>query len=182
MKNSRWLPCFVIPILAASCLMVFGFKPKTNPGTQPITGHFTHQNKPETLVLITPKMNSNETDCAGGCTTQIKFSDPAIPAISVKDAIGGELANLGDLNNDGLDEIGLLPGWFNGCWHDYRVYTFKQKQWHLAVPPFPTHCNQWEANVKPIVPDSQHPGEVVITYSVIEGNEIVFKKKSEPIK
>lgn len=128
-------------------------------------------------------MNSTETGCDGGCITTILFSDAAIPAITVTGCIGGTLTNLGDLNGDGLDEIGLLPGWFAGCWRDYRVYTYKHSHWELAVAPFPTHCNEFEApRIKAIIKDPVKPGNVLITYSVLEGKDIVFKTKSEPVK
>ncbi len=132
-----------------------------------ITGHFADSRQTVTLTIKAPPLDSTGTGCVGGCITRINASDPAVPPISVEGCIGGTLANLGDLNGDGLDELGLLPGWFAGCWRDYRVYTFKHKHWELAVPPFPTHCNEFEApGVTPITKDANKPGYVLVTYSV----------------
>ncbi len=183
MKNYISPICIIVPALCLFCMGTLSFQATNVTGATPITGNFTRAGKPVSLILKTPKMNSTETGCDGGCLTQIEFSDPTIPVITVKDCIGGELANLGDLNGDGLDEIGLLPGWFAGCWHNYRVYTFKHKQWQLAVPPFPTHCNEFEtAGVKLIVKDAAKPGHVLVTYSMFENGNIVFKTKSEPVE
>ncbi len=171
---------FIFYLLALN-LMPFAGKAQTE--SQPVSGYFANARKKATLIIKAPQMNSTETGCDGGCITIISFSDAAIPAIRVTGCVGGNLTNLGDLNGDGLDEIGLLPGWSAGCWRDYRVYTFKGGEWGLAVAPFPTHCNEFEApGVKPIIKDPAKPGNVIITYSVLESNDIVFKTKSEPVK
>jgi hypothetical protein len=183
MKTFAWIFQFKLSAIIIFCPAMVSLIAVGQIDDAPVTGHFTHKGKPETLILITPKLNSTETGCYGGCLTKIKFSDPAEPVISIKDCIGGTLTNLGDLNGDGLDEIGLLPDWFAGCWRSYKVFTFKHHQWELAVDPFPTHCNQWETDgVKPIIKDPAKPGNVLISYSAFEGNDIVIKTKSVPIK
>lgn len=134
-------------------------------------------------TLIAPKLNKDGTACLdSNCMAYIKFSDTNIHPIPVKHCIGGKLENLGDLNGDGKDEIGLLPEWFTSCWRDYLVYTYKNNEWINAVPPIPTHCNQWEANIKPIVKDSLNKGYVVIHYSEFDDKNIVTKSKIIAIK
>ena len=65
-------------------------------------------------------------DCIGDCVCYIKFSDPTIPAITTNGyCISGIPDNLGDLNKDGKDEIGLVPDWFTSCWRCYYVWTLK---------------------------------------------------------
>lgn len=132
--------------------------------------------------LVPPKIDSEGMDCVGECTSYIKFSDATIPSVKVEQCIGGYPTNLGDLNKNGTDEIGLLPGWFTSCWSAYYVYTFRNDKWIYAVEPFKTHCNQWDEGIKPIAIDLNKSGNVIIRYSEHTGDDIVTKTKSVPIK
>ncbi|EHQ30705.1 hypothetical protein [Mucilaginibacter paludis] len=147
-----------------------------------IQGDFNGDGKPEIVRLVKPKLNKEGTDCVGGCVSYLRFSDTTIADIKVNNCIDGTPDNLGDLNGDGKDEIGLLPEWFTSCWRSYLVYTYKNDKWIYAVPPITTHCNQWEAHIKPIEKDSLNKGYVVIRYSESENNEIVNKSKIIAIK
>jgi hypothetical protein len=149
-----------IAMAAISSLSTVSLAPKSPVSPEKVEGHFTRKDKIETMWLTPPKLNAEETGCVGDrCTATINFSDPNIPVIPINGCIGGTPTNLGDLDNDGLDEIGLLPEWFTSCWRDYRVYTFKRGKWIPAVTPFPTHCNQWEENLQPIIKDPAVRGE-----------------------
>jgi hypothetical protein len=149
---------------------------------QKAEGYFTTKDKKQTVYMIPPQLNADETGCIGGCVVTLKFSDPSIPVIKIKDCIGGTPVNLGDLDNDGKDEIGILRDWFTSCWRSFEVYTFKNGKWEFAVPPISTHCNQWEANLKPIVKAPQKKGFVKITYSVLVDSGIAVKTKIIPVK
>lgn len=131
--------------------------------------------------LVPPKESECE-DCGGNCTSYIKFSDNSIPAIKVEMCIGGTPTNLGDLNKNSSDEIGILPGWCTSCWRAYNVYTYKNDKWIFAVEPFSTHCNQWDEGIKPIEIDYNKEGNVLIRYSELTDEDIVTKTKSVPIK
>ncbi len=157
------------------------YQPAQNPQPK-LKGSFTVKGRQQSVWLVPPTIDSTEMNCTGGCNVILKFTDPKIPVIVVKGSIGGTLYNLGDLDGDGKDEIGILHQWFNGCWNAFDVYTFKNSSWEMAVPPIRTHCNQWEANLKPIVKDPKRKGFVKITYSAFEHNDIVFKTKSEALK
>ena len=132
--------------------------------------------------LVAPKIDNDGMDCVGNCISYIKFSDPTIPMIKVNDCIGGIPDNLGDLNKDGTDEIGLLPWWFTSCWGSYYVWTLKNNKWRYAVEPFSTHCNQWDEGVTPIEIDLSKNGFVLIRYSELTDEDIVTKTKSVPLK
>jgi hypothetical protein len=147
-----------------------------------VKGDFNGDGKPEYAWLKPPELAKDELSCIGNCTAYIMFSDTSIKPIKVDDCIGGKPDNLGDLNNDGKDEIGLLPEWFASCWRNYKVYTFKDKTWQYAVPPIATHCNQWEDSVKVIEKDLAKKGNVIIRYSAFDKKEIVTKTKSIPIE
>lgn len=147
-----------------------------------IKGDFNGDGIFEYMWLVTPKIASDGMSCVGDCTSFIKFSDTKIPSIKVPSCIQGELNNLGDLNNDKSDEIGLLPSWFTSCWKNYNVWTLKNNSWAFAVNPFPTHCKQWEENVIPIEIDHNKKGYVIIHYSEHTGEDIITKTKSVPVK
>jgi hypothetical protein len=146
-----------------------------------IKGDFNGDGAPDYAWLVPPG-ESECGDCSGNCTSYIKFSDSSIPSIKVEMCIDGNPDNLGDLNKNGTDEIGLLPGWCTSCWRAYNVYTFKNGKWIFAVAPFSTHCNQWEEGIKPIEIDPNKKGNVLIRYSELTGDDIVTKTKSVQIK
>jgi hypothetical protein len=108
---------------------------------------------------------------------KIRFSG-AIPPLIVSTCLGGSPINEGDLNNDGADEVGLLPIWESSCWKGYFVYTFKDNQWLEALEPISTHCIQWEKNILPIVKDSTRKGYVFVNYSELTDDGIEVKTKS----
>lgn len=141
----------------------------------------------ETMWLKYPKFHKNQTEdsfgeCDGPCDCYIQFSDPAIPAIKLENCIGGTPVNEGDLNNDGFDEIGILPSWWTSCWHEYKVYTYKNGQWQYLVDPITTHCDQWEEGVDAISKDKSKPGYVTIRYSEFTDEGIEIKTKSVKLK
>jgi serine/threonine protein kinase len=144
-----------------------------------VKGDFNGDGKTDYMWLEKPRLTSDGNDCVEQCISYIRFDDTSIPSIEVIESIGGELANHGDLNNNGTDEIGLLPNWFTSCWRDYHVWTFKNGAWVNAVEPFPTHCNQWDNGIEPIEIDLRKSGNVIIRYSELNSDfDIVTKSKS----
>jgi hypothetical protein len=133
------------------------------------------------MWLDPPKIDTTEMDCVGDCVSYIRFSDPTIPPIEVKNCISGDPKNEGDLNKNRTDEVGLLPGLFTSCWSDYHVWTLIKGQWVNAVKPFPTHCNQWDEGVIPIEIDTKHKGFVIINFSTNYGTDILTESKSVEI-
>jgi hypothetical protein len=108
---------------------------------------------------------------------KIRFSG-AIPPVIVSACLGGSPVNEGDINDDGSDEVGLLPIWESSCWKGYYVYTFKENQWVEALEPVSTHCIQWEKNILPVVKDTVRKGYVFVNYSELTDDGIEVKTKS----
>ena len=143
-----------------------------------IAGDYNGDGKTEYMWLETPQVDENEMDCVGDCTSFIRFSDPKIPSIEVKNCISGDLKNEGDLNYNRTDEVGLLPGLFTSCWNDYHVWTLIKGEWIVAIKPFPTHCNQWENGIKAVEIDPKQKGFVIIKYSTNNGMDILTESMS----
>lgn len=148
-----------------------------------LKGDFNGDGKVETMWLEAPVISEDGMDCVGDCNAIVKFSDASFPNILVEQCIGGEPVNLGDLNEDGTDEIGLAPEWFTSCWSVYYVWTYKNNSWIKAVDPITTHCDQFDTTEIPIKKDPKNKGKVIITYSEFNETEgILVKTKSVLIR
>jgi hypothetical protein len=112
---------------------------------------------------------------------KIRFSG-AIPPIIINTCLGGSPVNEGDINDDGADEVGILPVWETSCWKGYFVYTFRDNQWVEALEPVSTHCIQWEKDILPVVKDSTRKGYVFINYSELTDNGIEIKTKTVKLR
>lgn len=152
-----------------------------------VIGDFDGDSITEYVWLVPPKFpkeqnEDNFGDCDGLCECYLMFSNDKIPPIKLENCIGGTPVNEGDLNNDGADEVGILPQWWTSCWRNYQVYTLRNNKWKYVVAPFPTHCNQWEEGVDAIKKDNSKQGYVIIHYSLFTDEDIVVLSKSVQVE
>jgi len=63
-----------------------------------------------------------------GCAITISFSC-GLPDISFENAVTGSIENIGDIDNDGFDEIVIAPSWIISCWGQLHFYTYKKGKW-----------------------------------------------------
>lgn len=155
--------------------------PPANVPKDAVKGDFDGDGTPEYVWLVPPEV-TEDMECKGGCTSVMKFSKATLPAIEQENCIEGTPDNLGDLNEDGGDEIGLLPQRFMGCWAGYYVYTYRAGRWRPLVEPFSTYCNQWEDNVIPIEKDPAKKGYVLIRYTDSADTTFTVQTKSVPVQ
>ena len=105
------------------------------------------------------------------CIGYICFSDRTIPVIKIDWCPIGFPQNEGDLNGDGKDEIGILPGWFSSDCRGYNIYTLKINKWIEAIKPIPLAHNLRRSGLKIVEKDLKHTGFVIIRYSDMDANQ-----------
>lgn len=147
-----------------------------------LQGDFDGDGTPEYVWVVRPEIDSTDTDCVGSCTSYIRSSNPALRPYALEQSIGAELTKFSHLGPGRRDYLGILPQWFTSCWTSFYVLTYRQGAWREAVQPFSTHCDQWENEVVPIMPDSARPGYVIIHYSEFANDSISVKTKSVPLR
>lgn len=106
-----------------------------------VTGNFTGKQLTAMATLV-HKGEGAPVDGGTPSAYSITFNDPNIAAIPAG-CCEILLLNEGDLNGDGLDELGFAQAPMNGCTFTYHVYTFKSGKWKEAIAPFllPTGCD-----------------------------------------
>lgn len=134
------------------------------------------------MWLVPPELDSTGENCVGECASRLLCSNPALRPFTLKQSIGGELTVFHHLGVGRRDYLGILPQWFTSCWSSYYVLTYQPGGWQPGVAPFSTHCDQWEANVIPIVRDSAHTGHVLIRYTDMASDDFAVKTKSVPLR
>lgn len=146
-----------------------------------VKGDFDGDGRSEYVWLVPPEV-SEDMDCKDECNSYLRFSKATLPAIEQDNCIGGTPDNLGDLNEDGGDEIGLLPQRAMGCWVGYYVYTYRAGRWKPLVGPISTYCNEWENGLKPIEKDPAKKGYVLIRYTDSADTTFTLQTKSVPVQ
>ncbi|MBL7726554.1 MAG: hypothetical protein JNM68_02665 [Dinghuibacter sp.] len=147
------------------------------------TGDFNGDGKKDRVWLVRPIVKDGEMDCEGDCNARLLLSVPGSAPYIIKNCIGNDPMNLGDLDGNGTDEIGMLHDWFTSCWKAYYVLTFRNNKWQPIIPPVSTHCTQWEDEGE--MPVKKHPkkkGYVLVRYSVMTEEGIEVKTKTVKLK
>ncbi len=87
----------------------------------------------DTVFINEPSIIEAELSCRDEvCNTKFIFANAAIPSFSHEQALGGELANAGDLDDDGVCELYFVPDWFTSNWTGLNIYSLKQNKWILS--------------------------------------------------
>lgn len=127
-----------------------------------IIGDFDGDGQLEKAWVVRPSIiDPDMMECEDGCFVTIRFSDVSIPDIKAN-GIGGTLKNLGDLNGDGLDELGMERWWFQSCWQPYYIFTNVHYKWMNPIT-IDSHCDQ----PKPPVDQVDQTGETTLNTAVM---------------
>ncbi len=136
-------------------------------------GDYDGDGAKETARLVIPNVDWEALDCEGPCNCKIAFSDPNLPEIPIENCVGGSPVNEGDLDDDGADEIGLLPWWFTSCWRGYQVWTLKEGKASHLIPSPMTHCNQWDVNAEVVEKDPERPGYLIVRETSMKDHSLI---------
>lgn len=147
-----------------------------------IKGDYNGDGVFEYASIKAPKQIENDAcECEGGeCIAYIEFSNSKIPQIKISGDIGGYLENVGDLNEDGKDELLYQQGWCTSSWRTWTLWTLKSNKWIYAIEPFSIR-GDIEENEKIITKDLKKKGNVIVKYSSWEDEnlgELVTKSVS----
>jgi len=97
---------------------------------------------------------------------ELLFSDKSIKPLKIKSIkYDWVLKNEGDLNDDGKDEIGILPGWGTSACRNYKVYTYKKNKWKMICDIGST-LNMRAKGLVAIEKDKSRKGYVIIRESM----------------
>jgi len=127
-----------------------------------LKGDFNGDGREEELWLMTQKDTNQEKDNSDDWFCTIESNNKKIKAKRIEGCIDGGLNNLGDLDGDGNDEIGLLTMWFQGCWRPYFVFSIKNNKLVELIPQISTHCNMWEEAGQFVEKDPNVKGRLII--------------------
>lgn len=149
-----------------------------------IVGDFDGDGEKEELWIVKPKIIADEMDCDGTCESILKCSNPKLNNYVLDNSIGGDLTNFGDLDEDGKDEIGILPHWFTSCWKSYFVLTYQNDNWANLISPVQTHCTLFDDGYK--VVEKTGAKSITVRYcdmnDVTDGGDIKVHSKKMVLK
>ncbi|MBK6834890.1 MAG: hypothetical protein IPG89_11705 [Bacteroidetes bacterium] len=81
----------------------------------------------DTVFINEPSIIEAELSCRDEvCNTKFIFANTTIPSFSHEQALGGVLANAGDLDDDGMCELYFVPDWFTSNWTGLTIYSLKK--------------------------------------------------------
>lgn len=75
------------------------------------------------------------------CYNKISFSCK-MPEIYYDISVWGSIENIGDLDNDGYNELIFSPGWFTSCWGALYIYSFDGKKWNQSTKVTYRRCDE----------------------------------------
>ena len=136
-----------------------------------IIGDFNGDGKLEKAWFIGRGCNTfkNCEENAGkeSCKGIIQFSEKSIRKLVIDYCPMGIFKNEGDINCDGKDEIGVLPGWFTSACRGYSLFTYKKNKWIESCPPVSSSMNMREAGILPIEKDTARKGYAIVRESIL---------------
>ena len=112
-------------------------------------------------------------ECIGCCNSYISFSDTSLHILRIQSNLGGAIANVGDLDGDGADDILVYPDWWQSSWNPYKVFSYNRQtqKWNYLIEPVSIFLNDLEQK-KVFVKRSQYSGFVNAFTSIsdVDGN------------
>lgn len=132
-------------------------------------------NKTDTAFIVRNKLIADDMgDRYKSYLIHIHFNNKKWPSLTFKNAIGADLALMGDLDGDQQPELLLRPAWFSSCWASINLFSLKGNSWQLVKNGSMYFCsNQYPLN-KRIVKTEKGYG--LLTDSLADDKFITLKK------
>lgn len=129
-------------------------------------GDYNGDGKKETMWILPYSSDANG-NCGNTCNALIRFSDPEIPDINLgPDIYGGNLENGSDLNDDGIDEVTIVPFGDASEWSGLLTFSFHKGKWTQPVKTFSVYGNgeiaKASAKNKVMIKGHVHTGDNII--------------------
>lgn len=98
-----------------------------------LIGDLNHDTIADSIFVTNPYYVGEEDVLKHGCINNlcdatVRFSCK-LPNIPLENATGATIENMGDINQDGFDELIVVHQWYIGCWGAIYFYTFQNHQW-----------------------------------------------------
>ena len=141
------------------------------------SGDYDGDGKTEKVVITAP---SDYADSKGNdfeenrMVLTVKFPGSAVIPFKFKPSLGGFFCNEGDLDGDGADEMGFVPGRGYSALRTYFVYSYKNGRWIELVSPFQVHLNQFDEGIDFIKKHPSRPDKLIITYLSMDNDGNTF--------
>lgn len=139
-------------------------------------GDYNGDGVDEIMELESPEIVDGEGGkCRGGCDCRIQFSNKNIEPIFIKNCIGGKPKNEGDLNNDGSDEISIIPSWFQSGLTTLILFQNVNGKWKKHEFPFHIAARQnWTDLIRK---DPKNPGYIIVVQcnDDADGHEVKYR-------
>ena len=136
-------------------------------------GDYDGDGRAETVRVTRPKDfgdSSGDLFDEDKMVVTIAFPGSELPKISIKQSVTVYLVNEGDLDGDGADELGVVPGRGYGIWSFYYLYTFKKGQWDQLIYPFRVHFDDLRDDFDFVKKHPKLAGSLIITHTVQDEN------------
>ncbi len=135
-------------------------------------GDVDGNNRPDTATVICPRVDDGM-ECEGGCITRISFSSPSIPALIDSMSIGGIVADAGDADGNGTDDILFLPDWPTSCWIGMTLYGLRDNEWKVLAGGSYYRCNEDPYNQDSLAQRIRHiePGVFELMQDTLDEGE-----------
>ena len=147
-----------------------------------LIGDLNHDKIADSIFVTNPIYVGEEDVIEHGCINNlcdatIRFSCK-LPDIPLENAIGATIENMGDIDNDGFDELIIVHQWFVGCWGEMYFYTFKNNQWK-QFGSADTHLCDNDSLLSSVKKINNHTIEATEKYFTEDGD---IGKRSKRIK
>jgi hypothetical protein len=106
-----------------------------------VAGDFNGDNRKDFVYLEQPSPMNVE---KGICTTVLKASTHSSMTDYVFNSCYSKVSNVGDVDDDGTEELQLIVSGANGSWSSVYLLAYVESKWKPCIEPFMIHLGDSE--------------------------------------